>query len=204
MRGRWPEVEVANLREFTTGYGPRSGGRRRPHWNLLLKGVPAEAAEEAGAVAARVWCGLVDADPERQHAGRVYEAGGLGRYLALHFQKESQAPPKGWKGHRFTSSRGYFPDGVRVAREKAREAVAVERAVYRANALAEAVWQDQGVVLLGEELEDLVQERLELNRSARWEVVQVRRQSEDVDRKRAEGAREPLRRAARKRSGGSS
>lgn len=193
LRRRWPGVEVANMREFTTGYGPRSSGRRRPHWNLLLKGVPAGALEEVRAVSGRVWCKHVDALPERQHAGLVYDSGGLGRYLALHFQKESQAPPKGWRGHRFTSSRGYFPDGVKVAREKAREAMAVERAVFWANAVAEAVWQDQGVGLVGEELEELVQQRLGRNRSARWEVVRVLGQSEDVDRKRAEGAREPFR-----------
>src|SRR3954470_17776219 len=35
LRRRWPSCEYTALVEFTTGYGPRSGGRRRPHWNLL-------------------------------------------------------------------------------------------------------------------------------------------------------------------------
>lgn len=187
LRRRWPDVQVANLREFTTGYGPRAGGRRRPHWNLLLKGIPSEQAAEAREVAARIWCRHVDAEPERQHGGPVYEAGGLGRYLALHFQKESQAPPRGWRGHRFTSSRGYFPEGVKKAREKAREAMAVERAVFWANAVAEGVFQDTGAVLLGDELEQLVQSKLA--RRAGWSVAHVRSESSDpaVARARAAG-----------------
>ena len=60
------------------------------------------------------------------------------RYLALHFQKESQSPPKGWPGHRFTSSRGYFPDGAVAARERAKRSLRLGRAVHWANAVSEA------------------------------------------------------------------
>ena len=116
------------------------------------------------------------------------------RYLALHFQKESQAPPRGWKGHRFTSSRGYFPDGVAAARERARESLRVSRAVHWANGVAEALWQDRGVVLVGDELDDLVEQHLGRARGTSWSVRKVRSESQDVDRKRSEAAREPFRR----------
>jgi hypothetical protein len=194
LRRRWPEAEVANLREFTTGYGPRSGGRRRPHWNFLVKGVPGSDVDEMREVAARIWCRHVDAEPDRQHAGRVYEAGGLMRYLALHFQKSSQAPPRGWRGHRFTSSRGYFPNGTAAARERARESLRVARAVHWANAVAEALWQDQGCVLLGDELDDLVERHMARGRSAGWELKKVRQESSDPAVARAAGVRAPFRR----------
>jgi hypothetical protein len=194
LRRRWPDLEVANLREFTTGYGPRSGGRRRPHWNFLIKGVVADQVEELRDVAARVWCGRVDAEPDRQYAGTVHDAGGLMRYLALHFQKQSQAPPPGWRGHRFTSSRGYFPEGSQAARERARRSLRLGRAVHWANAVAEGAWQDEGVILTGDELEELVEAYLDRAAGASWQLKKVRSESSDPGVARAVGARRPFRR----------
>lgn len=110
LRRRWPACEYAALVEFTTGYGERSGGLRRPHWNLLLKGIPREDAERVAEVVKSVWCSRHDvvASPDAQWVGPVSEFGGLMRYIALHFQKESQRPPDGWRGHRFLKSRGYL------------------------------------------------------------------------------------------------
>ena len=134
LRRRWPSCEYAALLEFTTGYGPRSGGQRRPHWNLLLKGIPAAECATAAEVIKRVWCGQVDAEPSGQHVGPIREAGGLMRYLALHFQKESQAPPAGFAGQRFNCSRGYFTGCTRaVARRRARESLKVKREVWKAS-----------------------------------------------------------------------
>jgi hypothetical protein len=117
--------------EFTTGYGPRSSGLRRPHWNVLLKGVPIEFLGELRPLVVETWCKGVDADPEAQHVDTVTEAGGLMRYLALHFLKESQVPPRGWKGHRVIKSRGYFSDGVDTTREEAKRSLAVKREVWK-------------------------------------------------------------------------
>lgn len=194
LRRRWPECQDATLVEFTTGYGPRSGGERRPHWNALLKGVPVSAVEEAQEVVARVWCGQVDAEPSLQHVAPVSEAGGLMRYLALHFQKESQTPPLGWRGHRFVASRGYFPDGAAVAREKARQSLRLGRAVWWANAVAEGRFLDEGHVLDGDELEELIRDRLLEEAGRSWSMVKIHSTSVDVDGKRAEGARAPFRR----------
>lgn len=193
LRRRWPQCQDSTLVEFTTGYGPRSGGRRRPHWNALLKGVPTSDVEEARAVVARIWCGQVDAEESRQHVGPVSNAGGLMRYLALHFQKESQAPPKGWKGHRFVSSRGYFPGGVPGARERAKESLRLGRAVYWANAVSEAQWLDNGHELDADDLERLIQEKLLEDAARSWSLKKVHATSVDVDRKRREAAAEPFR-----------
>jgi hypothetical protein len=133
IRRQWPAAEYACLVEFTTGYGPRSGGLRRPHWNLLLKGVPADATDRLHAIAAPVWCRHVDAEPAAQHATPIYAAGGLMKYLALHFQKASQQPPAGFTGQRFNCSRGYFTGCTRAtARTRAREALALKREVWKA------------------------------------------------------------------------
>jgi hypothetical protein len=139
VRRRWPGAEYAALVEFTTGYGPRSGGLRRPHLNVFWRGVPVEDAAALWGVAARVWCGQVDALAQFQTCDVVNEdkggMRGLTRYVALHFQKESQAPPHGWRGHRFRSSRGYFVNGTSTTRAAARSALQRKRALWKAGGL---------------------------------------------------------------------
>jgi hypothetical protein len=157
-----------------------------------LKGVPASEVEEAGAVVGRVWCGQVDAEPSRQHVAPVSNAGGLMRYLALHFQKESQAPPIGWRGHRFTSSRGYFPLGAASARARAKESLRLGRAIWWANAVAEAEWLDGDVVLSGSQLDALVDGRLLEEAARSWSLKHVAGQSADPDVHRRRGARSPF------------
>jgi hypothetical protein len=199
LRRRWPECQDSTLVEFTTGYGPRSGGHRRPHWNALLKGVPAADVEEAREVVARVWSGQVDAEASRQHVGPIGDAGGLMRYLALHFQKESQTPPKGWKGHRFVSSRGYFPEGTPTARERAKESLRLGRAVHWANAVAETEFLENGDTLDFEDLERLIADRLMDEAARSWTMVKVMKTSADVDRQDREAAAKPLRNLGRDR-----
>jgi hypothetical protein len=152
IQRRWRGARYACLLEFTTGYGERSGGARRPHWNLLLKGVPKSAVErwrdpDTGEslhqLVSRIWCEHVDAEPQGQHVGPVNEAGGLMRYIALHFQKESQAPPRGFRGQRFNCSRDYFTNRTRAEmREAARESLWIKRRIHEAHELgldAEAI-----------------------------------------------------------------
>lgn len=193
LRRRWPSCQDSTLVEFTTGYGPRSGGVRRPHWNALLKGVPVAQVDEAQEIVGRVWCGQVDAEPSRQHVAPVSDAGGLMRYLALHFQKESQSPPKGWKGHRFTSSRGYFPQGAALARERAKCSLRLGRAVFWANAVAEAAFLDRDEVLDSAELEALIEDRLLEDAARSWSIKKVRGTTADVGSDFAAAAREPFR-----------
>jgi hypothetical protein len=156
IKRRWSGAEYAALVEFTTGYGKRSGGRRRPHWNVLLKSVPVDAVEELRQVVAEVWCAREDAEPRGQYVGAVSEVGGLMRYIALHFQKESQAPPKGWRGHRFIKSRGYFGRPMPKVREEARRSLRLKRLTHR------------GLDAVTAELE------LELAEAVEWSFVRVR------------------------------
>jgi len=133
LRRRWSAAEYACLLEFTTGYGPRSGGKRRPHWNLLLKGIPAEAADQAREVVARTWARNVDAEAGVQYVESIENAQALMRYVAQHFQKESQTPPRGFTGQRFNCSRGYFTGMTRAeARARAQASLRRKRAIWRA------------------------------------------------------------------------
>lgn len=146
--------ETARLLEFTTGYGPRSGGLRRPHWNVLLKGQEHQAR------------GLLDgwravSGSSQGYVGAIDDSGGLLRYLALHFQKESQKPPEWWKGQRLTISKGYLWTGTAAAREAARESLRRKRELWRA--------ERRGFV--GESVLEEAERILELNASATWELV---------------------------------
>lgn len=140
LKRRWPGVRYAALVEFTTGYAA-ADGLRRPHWNLFFKGIPAADAARAGEIAARVWCGHVDAEPQGQFCGPVSEFGGLMRYVTLHFLKESQQPPKGWKGQRvmFSTGRkgvgGFFTRPVWKVRRDAKRALRLKRELWRAESL---------------------------------------------------------------------
>jgi hypothetical protein len=53
------------------------------------------------------------------------------RYLALHFLKESQAPPRGWRGHRFMTSRGYLARSAAELRADARRSLRLKRLLWR-------------------------------------------------------------------------
>jgi hypothetical protein len=130
---RWrPASTRATLVEFTTGMGTRSAGQRRPHWNDMWKGIDVSDADELHERLAWAWCKRVDARPEGQYVGAIAETGGLMRYLALHFQKESQQPPRGWRGQRFNVGRGYLAEPMEQARDRARQALRLRRELWRA------------------------------------------------------------------------
>jgi hypothetical protein len=135
VRKRWPEFEMATLIEFTTGYGPRSGGVRRAHGNCFVRGVPTEDADELQERVGRVWCPRMEARPEQQRVYLVDEdkggMRGLTRYVAMHFLKADQAPPKGWRGQRFRATAGYFNRPRWELRRDARESLRVSRTLHR-------------------------------------------------------------------------
>jgi hypothetical protein len=134
LRRRWPAVEYAYQVEFTTGYGPHSGGLRRPHWNWFVKGVAVECVDELRALAVTEWCRLVDAEPHAQYVERIGSAVGLTKYVTEHFMKASQAPPAGFTGQRFNCSTGYFGSITRrVARARAKDALALKRELWKAS-----------------------------------------------------------------------
>jgi len=138
LRQRFDGVAYASVLEYTTGYGTHSEGERRPHWNLLLKGIGPEQLDQAADVIRRIWCGHADAEPEAQHVGTVYEVGGLAGYLAAHVHKQDQKPPPGFRGQRFNCSRDYFEDTTRAAmRERAAESIFCKAVRHRAEQLAD-------------------------------------------------------------------
>jgi hypothetical protein len=154
------DVQFAWVIEFTTGYGPNAAGGRRPHWNCLMKGCGSDDQSRALVDDAirEVWCKREDAEPWAQFVGEVQEVGGLMRYLSLHFLKESQAPPAGWSGHRFTATRGYLWAPAPVARDAARRSLREKRELWRA--------LNRG--LTGEEAERAVSAALEIADATTW------------------------------------
>ena len=132
VRRRWPDAQYARQVEYTTGYGPRAGGKRRPHWNWFWKGIPEGDIEELRALVLRIWCGHVDALPALQYVERIDNAVGLTKYVTQHFMKMSQAPPAGFTGQRFNTSQQYFGTLTRAqARARAREALALKRELHK-------------------------------------------------------------------------
>lgn len=117
--------ETARLLEFTTGRAATSGGHRRPHWNVLVKGDESQARALLAA-----WQRVSGAT--QGHVGPVSDEGGLFRYLLGHLNKHSQRPPAGWKGQRLTVSAGYLWTETAQARLAARETLHRTWALHRA------------------------------------------------------------------------
>ena len=160
LRRRWP-AEYACQVEFTTGKGPRSGGKRRPHWNLLLKGIPATEVDEARNIIRRVWCAHVDAVPEYQYVEALRNTGAFMEYVASHFQKTPQAPGHGWAGQRFNCSRGYFAERTRAAaRQAARDSLQVERELWKAHRAG----------LEGTDAENAADEAIAMAKATEWRL----------------------------------
>ena len=165
LRRRWPDAGYACVLEYTTGYGARSGGERRPHWNMILKGIRPAEIPLAAPIIRRVWCQHVDAEPFAQSVEPIWEVGGLAGYLAAHVQKESQKPPEGFKGQRFNCSRDYFEDRTRAEmRALARERISRRLLLWRATEI---------VGLEGEEAQAWADAEYELGREAEWMAVTI-------------------------------
>lgn len=163
-------VEYSSLLELTTGKGPRSGGLRRPHWNLFLKGIEPDRLVEARAIVREAWCSRIDADPAYQYVELLQNAGAAANYVAKHFHKREQALPPGWRGQRFNCSRGYFGDLTRAqAREQARESLQADREIFKVRRGAE----EQGLELTPEEIVTVAEHVREWNAGKTWRLVAV-------------------------------
>jgi hypothetical protein len=127
---RWDRVEWAVLREYQR--------RGALHVNLMLKGVPAADRDELAERIAELWCSRVDAEPIGQYVGVIADEIGLTKYVTLHFMKESQAPALGWRGHRYSATRGYLVRPASVMRLEARRALRVKRLLHRGLELGDA------------------------------------------------------------------
>ncbi len=167
LRREFPDrhIEWAALVEFTRGYSAQSGGRRFPHWNVLLKDLWEADLERIRGVVERVWCGRSEfkATPDAQLVGMIYAHGGLMKYIAMHFQKESQAPPAEWRGHRFLKSRGYLWTDTPTARGEARQALRLKREIHHAEKLG---WKGEDALALALEAVDAAAE-------LDWDIVRL-------------------------------
>ena len=159
IRQRWPHARCCWVMEMTSGYGPRSSGERRPHWNVLVKGPRADELEELRSLAVSAWCSTdTRSVPSAQFAGAIGDASGLMRYLALHFLKESQTPPLGWRGQRVTMDAGYLWTATPDARAEARASLRFKR----------ELWKAERRGLAGDELHAAVAAAVELADATTW------------------------------------
>jgi hypothetical protein len=85
------------------------------------------------------------------------------RYIALHFQKESQAPPADWRGQRFTKSAGYLWTDTAAAREEARAALRLKREIY--------ALEEQGLDAI--DALEVAEQRMADRHELAWELVRL-------------------------------
>jgi hypothetical protein len=198
-RRRWPTFEYACFVEFTTGLSVWSGGHRRIHLNLLVKGVPDDDRERLRSVLLKVWGARTNTT--QLHVGPIYAAEGLVRYvtnLALHVMKDGQKPPRSYEGHLVRWSLGYFGRGATIMRAEAERAIRVKR----------EAWRQRRDGLPADEAEIVAALEVELAELERWQLVEVRRRPGaavieplgPVERTLSEEAREAIAAARRMRS----
>jgi hypothetical protein len=157
-----PSTEYAWFREWTTGQGLKSDGIRRTHYHSVWTQLDDDQAAAVAEISNDVWGRLTRATSEKAHGSqRVYDAGGLARYIAGlvgHHLKSNQAPPPGWAGRRTGSSRGYYAVDARELRARAKLAARDRALEYR---LTLEVIDECPDVLPVEILDDVVTARLE-------------------------------------------
>jgi hypothetical protein len=156
LKKRWRSIEWAVLVEFQR--------RGALHLNLLVKGVGVDDVDELRARVVERWCDRVDAEPQAQFVGVISDGPGLVRYIALHFLKPDQAPPVGWRGHRWSYTRGYLVRPAGELREEARASLRYKRELWRA----------AGEGLVGLEAEIVAEAAVALSEATSWQLF-VRR-----------------------------
>lgn len=131
-RKRWPDTQWFVACELQK--------RGALHLNLLVKGVSGADVELWHYELADEWCSRFDAEEPAQHSEAIWDAEGVSQYVqkvSSYVAKESQQPGDGWRGHRHSSTRGYFVAGTASMREQVRELARERRA--RGQALAEGL-----------------------------------------------------------------
>lgn len=169
LRKRWPSIRWAVLVEFQK--------RGAMHLNLMVKGVPVDERQELHEAVCELWCSRVDARPAGQWSDVMADALGVVRYVTLHFMKPAQAPPIGWRGHRYSSTRDYLVRPAAELREEARRSLRLKRLL------------DAGVDLEEAELE------LAIATSTTWSLRSSLSGPPDPRRAAVQAARAPFARA---------
>jgi LysM repeat protein len=129
LRRRFGRAEYFARIEFTTGTAPTSGGHRRIHVHMVVKGEPGWGLAEAHGVIRSAWMARNPGAWRIQLAVLRTVAGAL-HYLSLHHAKAEQTPPPWWTGRTERVSRGYFSRPQRALREEARARLWAERLAY--------------------------------------------------------------------------
>ncbi len=116
------------FREWTTG---KRDGIRRTHYHSTWALDNDDQAAAVARISNRVWAKRAGAYHEKAHGWKpVWDAGGLTRYIAGlvgHHLKSGQAPPPGWTGRRFGTSRGFYAIDTRELDKQAKAAVRDDR-----------------------------------------------------------------------------
>ena len=127
------EARYAWFREWTTGERARDG-LRRTHYHSIWTLDDDDEAQRVAEISNDVWGRITAATSERAHGWqRVYDAGGLARYIAGlvgHHLKAGQQPNAEWRGRRFGTSRGFYAIDVDELDRQARDVVRDERLVH--------------------------------------------------------------------------
>jgi hypothetical protein len=128
-----PDVQYAWFREWTTGRHDAQGVRRT-HYHSIWTHLDGEQAAAVVEISREVWTRLTNAWSEQAHGyERIWDAGGLARYvagLAGHHLKTGQAPPAGWRGRRYGTSRRFYGTDARELRAEAEALVRDQRIAY--------------------------------------------------------------------------
>jgi hypothetical protein len=105
--------------------------QRRTHYHSTWALDNDDQAQAVVELSLEVWGRLAGAHSDQAHGWQnVWDAGGLTRYLAGlvgHHLKQGQAPPPGWTGRRFGTSRGFYPLDPRELDRQAKTAVRDDR-----------------------------------------------------------------------------
>lgn len=119
---------------------------RRTHYHSTWALENDDQAQAMAELSNEVWGRLAGAHSDKAHGWkRVWDAGGLARYLAGlvgHHLKEGQAPPPGWTGRRFGTSRGFYPIDPLELDRQAKVAVSDDRMVWH---LERAMADDEAI-----------------------------------------------------------
>jgi hypothetical protein len=125
LRGRVEGLQYLGMVEWTTGRGVRSGGARRVHQHLLLKGADPSLCDELESCLRDVWSARTGAS--RVELRELRSPAGATAYLIHHHRKREQSPPPGWSGKRMRPSRGYYGCPVSDLRAEAQQLLRSKR-----------------------------------------------------------------------------
>jgi hypothetical protein len=123
------QVEYYGSVEFTTGEAETSGGYRRIHQHMVVKGLQGADVLEVESLVRETWQKVTGA--KVVEVAELLTPGGAIGYLAMHHRKPGQAPPAGWRGMVERPSKGYFHRPVAELRTEAKVQLRVEAIAWR-------------------------------------------------------------------------